>query len=425
MNDIKKVAHVMRRFSLEKWGGTESVVFNVSRELIKRGIESPIYCTDMFSKPGEERVEAVPARRFRYVFPWFGLSEAAKAKLRLKGGSPLAPGLFFALLFEKDLSVIHTHVQHRLGGMARTVAKLRKIPYVVSIHGGHFTLPEGQYVKMMDPFKGKVEWGRLFGLLLGARKVLDDAAAVICVGENEYQQMQQRYPQKPVFYLPNGVRTELFTQADGTLFRNHYGIGDDEKLILCASRIDYQKNQLGLVRAFATFAATRPAYRLVLIGPVTVEDYYQEILETIRSLGIEERVLIIKGFSPDDPLLPSAYKAAELFALPTHHEPFGIVILEAWAARLPVVANRVGGIPGFTTDERNILLVEPDDEAGFAEQMGRVSDDETLRLRLMEEAWAEVSATYDWSMIVDRVCEIYRQSMRGRAGSFLSGLKRN
>jgi glycosyltransferase involved in cell wall biosynthesis len=160
MAGLTKVAHVARRFAPEKWGGTECVVFNLSRELIRQGIESPVFCTAMFAAPGLQCLEEVPVKRYRYVFPWFGLSPEAKAQLRLKGGSPLSLPLFFGLLAERNLSLIHVHVQHRLGGMARTVAKLRGIPLVVSLHGGHYTLPPEQVEKMIDPFRGKLEWGK-------------------------------------------------------------------------------------------------------------------------------------------------------------------------------------------------------------------------------------------------------------------------
>jgi len=261
MADLQKVAHVMRRFSLEKWGGTETVVFNISRAMVRQGMECSIRCTNMFSRSGDEEMDGVLIRRFSYIFPWIGLSEDAKARLRLKGGSPLTLPLFFSLLKDKNVSIIHTHVQHRLGGMARTAAKLKRIPYVVSIHGGHFTIPAEQTEKMIDPFRGKPEWGKAFGFLFGARRTLQDADAVICVGENEYREVQQRYPTKNVSYIPNGVHVDRFAGADGAAFREKYGFQPLEKIILCLSRIDYQKNQLGLVRAFAEFAPRHPDHR--------------------------------------------------------------------------------------------------------------------------------------------------------------------
>ncbi|HAS84149.1 MAG TPA: glycosyltransferase family 1 protein [Verrucomicrobia bacterium] len=407
-----KVAHVMRRFVPDKWGGTESVVFNLARSYIRQGMESPVFCTDMFATPGTQRFNEVPIQRFRYVFPWLFLSDEARAKLQLKGGSPLSFGLLHALWREPGVTVIHAHAQHRLGGIARTVARWRGIPYVVSIHGGYLTLPEEQASQMQDPFRGKPEWGKLFGWLLGARRVLDDADAILCVGRDEHERMRQRYGEK-AHYVPNGVHTERFRQADASAFRQHAGLKPGEKLVLCVSRIDYQKNQRLLVSAFARFAATRPEWKLALIGAVTVEAYRDAILADIKHAGLEGRVLLIPGFAPDDPLLPSAYKAADVFVLPTVHEPFGIVILEAWAAGVPVIASRVGGIPGFSHDGQDILLFEKNDEDGLLERLERLADDAPLGERLKQQASHEV-IRYDWDEVALDVCSIYASAVIAR-----------
>ncbi len=399
----------MRRFAPEKWGGTESVVFHLSSELEHAGVESPVFCTDMLSEAGTQLQEPVRISRFKYVFPWLNLSASAKKKLELKGGSPLSLSLFYALLREKDISIIHTHVQHRLGGIARTVARIKKIPYVVSLHGGHFTLPQQQVDKMTEPFRGKPEWGKAFGALFGARRVLQDADALICVGKSEFDEVQRQYPDKQVFYVPNGVDVEKYSLADGGPFRKEYNFHPSEKLILCVSRIDYQKNQIGLVRAFADFFKAHPSHRLVLIGAVTVEAYHKEIMDEIDRLGLAGKVTVIEGLRPDDPLLPSAYCAAEVFVLPSIHEPFGIVVLEAWAAGLPVVANRVGGIPGFTTDRENILLAEMGNEAELSERMAELADDVALRGNLSRRAFGEAASHYDWKKISVRFLEIYEQ----------------
>ena len=400
-----KVAHVMRRFVPQKWGGTESVVFNLAKEGIRCGIENPVFCTDMFVRPGTEVFQSVPVSRYPYIFPWLFLSEEAKGKLRLKGGSPISFGLFRALLREPSLSLIHAHVQHRLGGIARTVAQLRGIPYVVSIHGGYLTLPDEQSKQMQDPFRGKPEWGKVFGWLLGARRVMDDADAIICVGRDEHEAISRRYGDK-AHYVPNGVNTELFRSADAALFRQHAGLKPGEKLVLCVSRMDYQKNQLLLVRAFARFAATRPEWKLALIGAVTVEDYRTSVMEAVKQAGLEERVIFIPGFKPDDPLLPSAYKAADVFVLPTVHEPFGIVILEAWASGVPVIATRIGGIPGFTHDNEDILLFEKNNEQELFAHLIRLAEDPALGERLKQQAGQEVRR-YDWAEVARQMRTIY------------------
>jgi glycosyltransferase involved in cell wall biosynthesis len=409
------VAHVMRRFVPDKWGGTETVVFNLARELEQAGLHSPVFCTDMFSRPGEEQMEGVTIRRFRYVFPWFGLDEEAESKLRLKGGSPLSLPLFFALLRQKDLKVIHAHVGRRLGGMARTAARLRKIPYLIHVHGGRHTVPQEQYDQMVEPVKGKLEWGRLFGFLFGSRRVFDDADAILCVGKSEAEEMLRRSPGRNIHYLPNGVHVQRFADASPDRFRNAYGLGD-RKMILCLSRIDFQKNQLLLLSAFAAFRRTNPGWKLVFIGSISVEEYHRKMLAEIEQQGLQDDVLIIPGLTPDDPLLPSAYKAADLFVLPTANEPFGIVILEAWAAGTPVIATRVGGIPGFTTDGENILLSDDNDSVMLAEKMTLLASSPELRAKLARNGFSEVSSGYDWSVIARRVLTIYEEvlSRRGR-----------
>jgi glycosyltransferase involved in cell wall biosynthesis len=407
MNPVSSVAHVMRRFTLEKWGGTETVVFQLSREFESRGIRSPIHCTSMLSRPGAERVGPVRVNRHRYVLPWIGLSDQNRHDLVLKGGSPLAPGVLWSLLREPGLQVIHAHVQKRLGGMARTAAKMRGIPYVVSIHGGHFSTPDEQTEKMTEPFRGKPEWGKAFGWLLGSRKVLEDASAILCVGKVEAELMKEKLPSKRVEYVPNGVRAGDFRGAPPSLFRERYGLPAGDPLVLCVSRIDFQKNQLLLVRAFARFAAAHPRHRLVLVGPVTVEDYRRRIEEEALRLGVAGRLLLVPGLKPGDPALASAYAASEIFVLPSAHEPFGIVVLEAWAAGVPVAASRVGGIPGFVEDGADALLFTPGSEDELVDRLARLAGDAALREGLARRGAARVEREFDWANIASRVLEIY------------------
>lgn len=406
MAEPMKIVHVMRRLVPEKWGGTECVVLNVSRELLGEGHACRIHCTSMLSVPGRDAIEAVPVVRHRFVLPWLGLSRQARKTLCLKGGSPLSLPLFVALLCEKRVSLIHTHVQHRLGGMARTAARLKRIPYVVSLHGDCYTMPPAQIEKMSAPFSGKPEWGKVFGAAFGSRRVLEDADGIICVGRAEYEAVRDRFPAKPVFHVPNGVDADRFSQADGAAFRNAHGFSPAERIVLCVSRIDYQKNQLGLLRAFSRFSADHPDHRLVLVGPVTARAYRDEIAAEVERMGLMDKVRIIEGMLPADPMLPSAYQAAELFVLPSLHEPFGIVVLEAWAAGLPVLAGKLGGIVDFATDRETALLVDPQSEEAIARGITELADDETLRNRLSRNALDAVG-DYGWSTVAARTRAIY------------------
>ncbi|MBT8046262.1 MAG: glycosyltransferase family 4 protein, partial [Pontiella sp.] len=215
--------------------------------------------------------------------------------------------------------------------------------------------------------------------------------------------------------VPNGVDAGRFSRADGDGFRKAYGIGPSEKIVLCVSRIDYQKNQLGLVRAFAAFSEQHPDHRLVLIGPVTVESYRDELLAEMERLGVKSKTILVEGLRPDDPLLAGAYRAAEMFVLPSVHEPFGIVVLEAWASGVPVIASRVGGIPGFAADRKNILMFEPGNDGELAERMEELAESAATRAALSKNAFNEVTTHYDWSKIAERYLEIYAQAVKGVA----------
>ncbi len=413
MVEIKKVCHVMRRFTLGQWGGTESSVLNVSCNLEKRGIASVIYSTDMLEKAGSDEMEGVAVERYRYVFPWLFLSDEEKEEMELRGGSPLSLPLFFSLLKEKNLSLIHTHVHGRLGGIARTAARWRRVPYVISIHAGYYS-----EMKEEKKPKDKWEWGKAFGFALGEEKAISDADGIICVGKDEYEVLSEEYPDKRIYYLPNGVNVDRFRNADPIFCRSKLAIGEKERLVLSVSRIDEQKNQKLLVEAFAKYYQRYADAKLLLIGPVSSQKYRLELEQEAELLGIADRVIIIPGLSPHDPLLSSAFKAADMFILPSRIEPFGIVLLEAWAAGIPIIASRVGGIPGFTRNRGNALLFQSENEKQLLSAMLEVTEDRDLRERLIHNGRKEVHQ-YDWPEVTSRLLDIYQEVLKKERAEIL------
>jgi glycosyltransferase involved in cell wall biosynthesis len=323
---------VPRRFTVDEWGGTETTVLQTSRAMNALGHRTRIFTSLALASRREERMEGVAIRRFPYVYPFLGLSPEAARDLDKKGGNLLSFGLLRALLREKSIDLLHAHSGKRLGAVVRTAARIRRIPYVVTLHGGHFEIPAGEMQQMLTPIRGRLEWGRAVGALLGARRVLDDAAAIICVGRDEYEAASRRFPDKRVELLPNGVDSAFFSQGDGDAFRTRHGIPADRRVVLCVGRIDYQKNQLGLVRAFELLKRQEPRAHLVLLGPVTVPDYREKLGDSVEARALHDRVTIVPALRWDDPMLAGAYHASDVFCLPSLHEPFGMVILEAWSA---------------------------------------------------------------------------------------------
>ena len=357
-------AQVARRFVREDWGGTETVIFETSKRMLSMGHHAEVLCTMATAKSDTDNFDGLNVRRFPYFYPYFGLKEEAKRVLDKKGGSPFSFQLMSALKALPKLDLIHLHGGNRIGGIGRYVAKKRGIPYVLSIHGGVFDVPVEEAATWTEPSKGSFEWGKLLGMWVGSRRVMADASAILCVGYPESVMAQKRMPNNRVIYLPNGADTKRFAKGDGPAFREKYSIPQDARVVLTLARIDSQKNQKLPARLLPQLREVDPKTHLLFVGNVTNPAYLDSLEETVRADGLQDHVTIIPGIPSDSSDLVDAYHAADIFLLPSIHEPFGIVILEAWSAGLPVIASRVGGIPHFLEDGQDGILFDPSDDPG-------------------------------------------------------------
>jgi len=389
------------------------MILESSRALKGMGHEASVFTSLALSSQKQENILDVQVKRFSYSYPFLGLSADQKADMDRKGGNLLSLSLFAGLLFEPGVDLLHAHTGKRLGGIVRTVAKLRRIPYVISLHGGVFDVPSSEAESLLTPIEGKFEWGRIFGAMFGSRRVLEDASAILCVGRSEYEAAKKQLPGKRVEFMPNGVDSARFKSGDGARFRERHDLNHDAKIILCVSRIDPQKDQLTLIKALPAISEHEPRSHLVLIGPVTRPEYLKTIKQTISELGLEEKVTIIPGLAPDDPELLDAYKASSLFCLPSMHEPFGIVILEAWAAGLPVVASRVGGIPGFVVDGGDALLFETGNTEELATKVGLLLVSRIQSHNLARAGQTRARIEFDWKVIARKLESLYQELVTG------------
>ena len=402
-----KILQLPRRFVRHEWGGTETVVLETSKRLQRVGHDTEILSTTMLTNVLQETIDGVPVRRVPYFYPYWGLTKTARRQMDKKGGNLFSFHLWKTLLSYPDIGLLHLHTGKRMGGICRHVAAQRRIPYVISLHGGIMDVPESEARTWTEPTAGAFEWGKGLGWWVGARRVLDDAAAIICVGRNEQLQMQKQYPNARVLHLPNGVDSRKFSHGDGQKFRRRYSIPDDASVLLTIGRIDPQKNQLAVIQQMPALLQRYPALHYLCIGPVTNVDYCEQIRRDIHRLGITRYVTLIEGLAPGDPLLVDAYHAADLFILPSRHEPFGIVILEAWSAGLPVIASRVGGIPTFVTHDTDGLLVSVDSMEELQLAISRLLANPEYRERLARSGRQKAQSRYDWDIITGQLIDIY------------------
>lgn len=418
------IIHVPRRFVAHEWGGTETVVLEISKQQRAAGFSPRIITSMALAEQNHDQIAGIPVDRYPHLYPFFGLSAADRAAMDKKGGNLLSLSLLRALIREPYVRLYHAHALKRLGGSVRTAARWQKKPYVVSLHGGIFDVPAAELSDLTKPIQGKIEWGKPFGALLGARKVLEDADHVICVGDSEAQKAKATLPHDRVSYLPNGVDCERFTTGEGRRFREQFGIAADAFLIVNISRIDSQKNQLGLLEAFARFHAITPGARLVMIGPETQPAYGDKLRAFIAANHLGGFVTIIPGLSNESGLLIDAYHAADTFVLSSRHEPFGIVVLEAWCASRAVIVSRVGGLQTLVRDGETGFFFDPD-SADAADQLAallkRLQGNAELRERVGEAGRAEAVALYDWIRIGARLEEIYQMAEENAAQRWHSG----
>lgn len=408
-----KIFQIPRRFVHDAWGGTETVILETSKCLAKLGHETVIACPDALSGNSREVMDGIEVRRFPYCYPYFGLPGAARAQLDQKGGNLFSVHLMHHIMREADLDIIHLHTGKRLGGIGRFVARRRNIPYVVSLHGGVYDVPRAEAEAMAEPVREALEWGKVLGWMVGSRRVLQDADAILCVGREEQRQVLQRFPDKRVLHLPNGVDPEYFFAGDGIGFRVAHKIPLEARVLLIVGRIDPQKNQLRAVEILRDLLRIDPTVHLLLVGSVTDPVYRAQIDRKVADL-LQGRVTLIPGFDRGDQRLVDAYHAADVFWLPSRHEPFGIVLLEAWASGLPVVGAPVGGITDIIAPGIDGMVVNPDETQDVVHCLTTLLQNAELRRRLANAGRSKVHRSYSWDRVTQQLVNLYTELLKER-----------
>lgn len=404
------VPQIVRRFVFEEWGGIETVVWKSCQEMLRQGIKCEILSTLALSNQTEEERSGVQIRRFAHAYPHWGLSPEQKHLLDKKGGNPYCWGLQHYLLQLPQLSLVHCYSMQRMVALSHKVARQRGIPYVVSLQGGYFEMPQAELEQMRQPTRNSFHYGRLLDPLLGYDPSLAKVDGLICVGQNEYEQARATWPEKSILHLPNGVDPQAYAEANGARFRQQRGIPAECKLLLCVGRLDPQKQQLFLL---TLLSALEPDTGLLLVGPPTVPSYHQQICVEIQARGLQQRVWIIPGLPSESQELADAYDAADLFVLPSIHEPFGIVVLEAWLQRKAVLVSDVGGLRDLVRQNETGLRFQTPAEA-ICQARELLAHPEWAQA-LGEAGEREAQAKYTWPQLVKKLHHFYEAVIQRHA----------
>lgn len=185
-------------------------------------------------------------------------------------------------------------------------------------------------------------------------------------------------------YAPPGVDARLFCPLPERLRLA------SSPYILCVGRLDDPRKNISLLlHAFRQLPASLLHVHLVTAGAGRPPpDYWAQV----EAMGLQDRVRHIQR--PETADLVKLYQQATVFALPSDEEGFGMVVIEAMACGVPVVATRCGGPDGIITDDKDGFLVSLDDVAAMADRLALLCTDTDMNQQMGREARATIGARY-------------------------------
>jgi D-inositol-3-phosphate glycosyltransferase len=210
--------------------------------------------------------------------------------------------------------------------------------------------------------------------------------------------------------IPCGTDIDCFGSIDRQSGRAKLGINPEDKVVMYAGRFDERKGIETLVRAIAREEVKHHQnLKLIIVGGYTPgESDGQEkerIASVVNELGIEDITKFAGRVQHED--LASYYAAADVCVVPSHYEPFGLVAIEAMAARTPVVASDVGGLKFSVVDEVTGLLVPPQDEGAFAQAINSILTNSKWREQLGNNARKRIEAKFSWNGVANQLDQQY------------------
>ncbi len=219
-----------------------------------------------------------------------------------------------------------------------------------------------------------------------------------------------------VFAVQNAVDTSLFNPGDSgparLAMRARLNAEAEAPVMGCVARLMRWKRQATLLDAFASVRRHVPAAQLVLAGtsqdvsPDGRGSFQDYLVRRIAELGLEDSVQLVGFIPPAD--MPKFYAGLDLLVHPAVDEPFGLVLVEAMASGIPVVAVGAGGVPEIIRDGVDGLLVPAEQPNAMASAMLRVLEDSSLSARLAAAGRRRVVETFGGPRQAAEMLAVYR-----------------
>ncbi|WP_090031288.1 glycosyltransferase [Cellulomonas marina] len=250
--------------------------------------------------------------------------------------------------------------------------------------------------------------------VVGEEDVVRAADALVASTGDEARELVELYGADPhrVHVVEPGVDLDRFTPGDRRAAREAVGLPADRPVVLFAGRVQALKAPDVLVRALGVLAdgpGPRPLL-VVLGGPSGSSTAVRELTALAATLGVGDDVLVRPP--ADRERLPLWFRAADVVAMPSRSESFGLVAAEAQACGVPVVAAAVGGLRSIVEDGVSGRLVRGHDPHRWAAALQEVLDDDALRARLAAGA-RPAAERFGWDAAADQVLKVYAVAREG------------
>jgi glycosyltransferase involved in cell wall biosynthesis len=310
-----------------------------------------------------------------------------------------------------------------------TAALMKKIGRKIDVIHAHDWLVANAGIGLKHVFRKPLlvtmhstEMGRRDGLHTTTEKMIHETEAwltyeswkVICC--SDYMISHVRYafglPNDKLVMVPNGVNTHNYDlDNDRQSFRAKYAL-PDEKIVLFVGRLVYEKGIHILINAVPKILAKVNA-KFIIVGSGYMKE---QLLNIVRSMGLEHKVLF-EGFM-DEPTLLRLQMCADVSVVPSLFEPFGIVALEAMAAKSPIVVSDTGGLSEIVDHDKTGVKVYPNNPDSLAWGIIKVLQDDDYARYIRDNAYRRVLERYDWEKIAAETKRIYEGVLGEYSKSF-------
>jgi phosphatidylinositol alpha-mannosyltransferase len=233
----------------------------------------------------------------------------------------------------------------------------------------------------------------------------------IAVSEPAREFLNQYFPEFPLRVIPNGIDVNAF--KPGLTPIRH--LRDGSVNILFVGRLEKRKGLGDLLRAYEFMQPRMPKSRLIVVGDGPLRGKVEAYISRHRLPNV-----VMAGYVPDS-VLPRYYCSADIFCAPaTGAESFGIVLLEAMASGLPVVATEVEGYMSVLEPGRDSMTVQPKGWAELGAALIILARDADLRRR-MGGYGHEKARRFGWDVVASQIVEVYNEARAAASGRVGAG----